>query len=91
MDNRTIAQTPMALAHSLQEKNAILYRVMAYRRAAQTIMGLDQPVEELVSTSGRNALKELPGIGARLSAKIEVLARGGDIANLKEESQLTPV
>ena len=92
MDNRTIAQRLLEMAHSMEEKHASLYRVMAYRRAAQTVMGLDQPLEEIVASAGRKALKALPGIGVKLSAKIETLVRNGDIATLKEdEMRLTAV
>ena len=85
MDNRTIAQRLLDAAHSLEGKRASLYRVQAYRRAAQTIMGLDRSVEELVADAGRKALKDLPGIGVKLSVKIETLVRTGDIATLKED------
>jgi len=78
MDNRTIAQRLLDMAHSLQGKRASLYRVQAYRRAAETILGLEQPVEAME----REALKDLPGIGPKLCVKIETLVRGGDIATL---------
>jgi DNA polymerase/3'-5' exonuclease PolX len=88
VDNRTIAQRLLDAAHSLEGKRASLYRVQAYRRAAQTIMGLDQPVEEIVAGSGRKALRELPGIGVKLSVKIETLVRTGGIATLKEDKTM---
>ena len=88
MDNRIIAQQLMAAARSLQEKRANLYRVQAYRRAAQTILGLERQVEELVAGAGPKALRELPGIGAKLSVKIETLVRTGDITALKDDSAL---
>jgi DNA polymerase (family X) len=84
MNNRTIAQQLLDVAHSLENARASLYRVQAYRRAAQTILGLDREVEQLVADDGRKALRQLPGIGASLSVKIETLVRTGDIANLKE-------
>jgi DNA polymerase (family X) len=88
MDNRTIARQLMQTARSLQEKRSNLYRVQAYRRAAQTILGLDQPVEDLVAGAGRKALRELPGIGASLSGKIETFVRTGDITALNEDAAL---
>ena len=92
MNNRMIAQRLLEVAHSLEEKHANLYRVKAYRQAAQTVLGLDQPVEEIVASAGRRALKDLPGIGVKLSAKIETLVRTGDIATLKEgDARLTAV
>lgn len=87
MDNRTIAQQLLGLARSLERQHANLYRVKAYRQAAQTILGLERPVEEIVAFEGRRALKELPGIGAKLSVKIETLVRTGDIASLKAEEE----
>ncbi|MSQ93532.1 MAG: hypothetical protein EXR98_03130 [Gemmataceae bacterium] len=82
MDNRTIAYRLLEVAHSLEAEHASLYRIQAYRRAAQTVLGLDQPVEAIVALSGRKTLKELPGIGPKLSVKIEKLVRTGEIATL---------
>ena len=88
MDNRTVAQRLLDMAHSLEEKHANLFRVQAYRRAAETILGLDRPVEEIVAHDGRKALKQLPGIGVKMCAKIETLVRGEEIATLKEEDTM---
>ena len=86
MDNRTVARKLLDWARSLEAEHANLYRVKAYRRAAETILRLDRPVEELVTVDGRKSLKELPGIGGRMSEKIEQLVRTGDISTLNEES-----
>ena len=88
MDNRTIAQRLLDMAHTLEEKHASLYRVQAYRRAAETILGLDRPLEEIVIHDGRKALRQLPGIGVKMSAKIETLVRKGDIPNVKEDNNM---
>lgn len=88
MDNRAVAHRLMEMAHSLEEQHASLFRVQAYRRAAETILGLDRPVEEIVVHDGRKALRRLPGIGVKLCAKIETLVRAGEIANLKEKDQM---
>ncbi len=87
MENRVIARQLLDMAHSLEEKHANFYRVKAYRRAAQTVLGLDRPVEEIVAGAGRKALKQLPGIGGSMSEKIEKLVRTGDIANLREDNE----
>jgi DNA polymerase (family X) len=87
MDNRNIAQHLMKLAHFLEEKRANLFRIQAYRRAAQTVLGLERPVEEIVAGEGRKALRQLPGIGAKMSVKIETLVRTGDITTLKEDEE----
>jgi DNA polymerase (family 10) len=89
MDNLTIARELLNVAHGLERERGNLYRVRAYRRAAGVIHGLDRPVEDLLAEDGRKALKELPGIGASLSAKIETLVRSGEFPTLKEEQEIT--
>jgi DNA polymerase (family 10) len=88
MDNRTIACRLFGAAHSLEQEHANLYRVQAYRRAAETILGLDEPVEDIVNHAGRKALKKLPGIGVKMAAKIETLVRTGEIAKVKEDNKM---
>jgi DNA polymerase/3'-5' exonuclease PolX len=87
MENRTVAQRLLSLAHSLEEKHASFYRVQAYRRAAETVLGLEQPVEEIVACQGPKALRQLPGIGPKMSARIETLVRTAEITTLKEGCQ----
>ncbi len=79
MDNRTIANRLIDVAHLLEGRRENLYRVRAYRRAAQVVLGLERPVEEIVAETGRRGLQRLPGIGASLSEKIETLVRTGEI------------
>lgn len=71
MDNRTLAQRLASMAHTLEKKQASLFRIRAYRRAAETILGLERPVSELVDHGGRRELADLPGIGKSLSRTIE--------------------
>jgi DNA polymerase (family 10) len=88
MDNRTVAQRLLDMAHALEGKHASMYRIQAYRRAAETILGLDRSVEDLIAEAGRKALKELPGIGVKMSARIETLVRAGWIPSVKEDETL---
>jgi DNA polymerase (family 10) len=78
MDNRTIAQRLMGMAHDLEGKQSNLYRIRAYRRAAQTVMTLDQPIVEIIAISGSRRLRDLPGIGTSISQTIADLAQAGD-------------
>ena len=85
---RSLWQLLFDVAHTARTgKHASLYRVRAYRQAAQTVLELDEPIEELVAHEGRKGLKQLPGIGASLSVKIETLVRTGEIATLKEDDK----
>jgi DNA polymerase/3'-5' exonuclease PolX len=75
MDNRTLAERLTGMAHDLERKRSSVFRSRAYRRAAETILGMDCPVEDLVAQGGRKLLKAMPGIGPKISRKIEELIR----------------
>jgi DNA polymerase (family 10) len=78
MDNRTLAARLANKANSLEKDHANLFRIRAYRRAAETILGLDYPAAAVIEKEGRAKLAQLPGIGRRLSRTIEQLVRGVD-------------
>jgi len=79
MDNWSVAQRLMKHARLLEAGCAGLYRARAYRRAAATILGLDEPVRDIVEQRGQKGLRELPGIGNRISSTIASLVRTGEI------------
>ena len=85
MDNRQIAERLMAYAEYLEAREANLYRVRAYRRAAETVLGLNRPLADLVAAEGRAGLEELPGIGSHLSYTLEEIARTGKFRVLNTE------
>jgi DNA polymerase (family 10) len=86
MDNRTIAQQLMHRARYLGDQHASLYRVRAYRRAAETILGLDEPLETIVDQQGRRGLRQLPGIGDHIARALETLVRTGTLPETGEVS-----
>lgn len=90
MDNRSIAQRLMQQARYLEGREASLYRVRAYRRAAETVLSLDTPVDRIVSEQGRRGLRELPGIGAHIARTIETLVRTGTLPILNVEASSRP-
>src|SRR4051794_10947573 len=77
MDNQSIAQRLHDYAQYLEAREASPYRVRAYRRAAETVRGLDRPVADVVAEQGRGGLEELPGIGPHLSYTIAGLVESG--------------
>lgn len=83
MDNRTLAVKLTAHAHQVEvSREASLYRVRAYRRAAQTLLALDRPAAEILEEHGRRGLERLPGIGSHLSYTIAELIRTGEFRSL---------
>lgn len=75
--NAEVAERLTEAAELLAEQGANLYRVRAYRNAAELVMSLDQPVAELVREQGTKGLEQLPGIGAALSRAIRDLVSTG--------------
>ncbi len=86
-ENEAIAQRLEEAARMLTEQRANPWRIRAYERAAQTVRGLRQPVSRLIEARGRDALLELPGIGARLATAIEQLAKTGRLPLLERLRQ----
>jgi DNA polymerase (family 10) len=74
MTNREVARIFMEMADILAIQGENPYRVNAYRRAAETIAALGQPLEALWR---EGALDAVPGIGETLANKIDELLRTG--------------
>jgi DNA polymerase (family 10) len=65
-----------AMADILDIQGANYHRVMAYRRAAENVAALGQPVEDVWRAE---ALEDIPGVGKTLAAKIDEWLRTGRI------------
>src|SRR5208283_2120788 len=85
MDNRTIAERLVNYAQYLDAREANIYRMRAYRRAAETVMQLERPVEKIVEEQGRPGLESLPGIGSHLAYTIDQLVRTGEFRTLNPD------
>ena len=86
LNNRQIAVLFRSIAELLAAQRANPYRVRAYRRAADSLLALDEDVAEVAK---RKALEDLDGIGKDLSEKIEEFLKTGTIQTL--ESLKTPL
>jgi DNA polymerase (family 10) len=87
--NATIAETLRRYADVLSLEGADRFKLKAYRRAAETIEGLDEGVVALVEQG--SDLTELPGIGKAISEVVREIARTGKLTRLeKTVSRLSP-
>lgn len=82
LDHSAVAERLDSLARELELSAANPYRVRAYRVAAETLRQLDATEFARLVEQGPAALQSLPGIGTRLSATIEQLARTGHSEHL---------
>jgi DNA polymerase/3'-5' exonuclease PolX len=78
MDNQTIARRLREYARHLDWKRDKLYRIRAYRVAAEVVERLDCPVHQLLDERGRAGMAALAGIGEHLAYTIEELVRTGE-------------
>ncbi|MEW6544014.1 MAG: histidinol-phosphatase [Nitrospirota bacterium] len=85
--NRAIAQIFLAMADMLAARRANPHRVRAYRRAAESLAGLEEDVRAVAQ---RGALQEIPGIGRDFSGKIEEFLKTGRIQSYEELKRPLP-
>ena len=74
LTNEEIAAQLRRHAAELASRGENLYRVRAYRQAALTVMGLNQPVADL----GREGLLQIRGIGEGLAETLGQFAATGE-------------
>ncbi|HYW04522.1 MAG TPA: helix-hairpin-helix domain-containing protein [Gammaproteobacteria bacterium] len=90
--NPRVADRLRDAADILEQQGADRFRVGAYRRAAQTVAGLDRDLRELIAERGVEALLALPGIGRGIATAIEEILRTGRWAQLERlRGTLDPV
>ena len=86
MKNQSIAQIFNEIAELLDLKGENVFRVRAYRRAAQNIDGLSKDVAVL----SREDLESIPGIGKDLAGKIQEYLDTGKITQHEELKKQIP-
>ncbi len=85
MTNKEVAEILRRIADMLEIKGEIVYKALAYRRAADNIEYLGRDIED-VWREGK--LLEIPGVGKSLAEKLDELLRTGRMSfyeELKEE------
>lgn len=81
MQNIEIAWALEELADLLEFKGDDYFKIRAYRRAARTLAGLKGHVEEMYR---QGTLKQVPGIGKNILAKVGELIEYGRLEKLEE-------
>ena len=76
MRNLALARIFSEIADMLEIKEESIFRISAYRRAARALESL---TEDIAEVAGREALKEIPGIGTSTAEKIQEYLDKGTI------------
>ena len=74
MDQQHVSAIFSDIAHLLELRRDDPFRIRAYRRAAQTLLSLD---ESLQAVARRGGLEDIPGIGRTLAGEIRELLDSG--------------
>ncbi len=85
--NRDVADLFNEIASILELKGENVFRVNAYRRAAENIEGLSRAIEEMAA---EGTLAEVPGVGKDLEGKILEYLKTGKMQFLEELRAETP-
>jgi DNA polymerase (family 10) len=88
MNNRELADTFTLIADLLEIKGEIIYKTLAYRKAAESLTSLGRDVNQYWK---EGKLKEIPGVGQAIADKIDELLRTGELEFLKKlEAEVPP-
>ncbi len=85
MNNRQLADTFTLIADLCEIKGEVIYVVLAYRKAAESLMGLGREASDYWK---EGKLREIPGVGKAIAEKIDELLSTGKLEfleNLKKE------
>lgn len=77
--NHSLADTFTAIADLLEIKGEIIYKTLAYRRAAETLAEYGRNVADVWREGGVKALREIPGVGQAIADKIDELLTTGQL------------
>src|SRR5512137_1881334 len=88
MDNRALAETFDQIGDLLEIKGELVYKVLAYRRAAESIRNQSRAVADLWREDG---LRSIPGVGEALATKIDELMRTGKLGFFEKLKREVPV
>ena len=75
MDNHSLARVLHEIADILEIKGESVFRIRSYRLAGESLQTLTRDVAEMIR--GGEDLKELPGVGAAIAAKLQELVATG--------------
>ena len=80
MTNLELARRFYEIASLLEVRGESVFRIRAYQRAAQTLEALG---EDVAAVAARGGLRQLPGVGRDLAARIEEYLATGRLAQLE--------
>jgi DNA polymerase (family 10) len=87
LNNRQLADTFTVIANLSEIKGEIIYKTLAYRKAAENLAGL---CREAADYWKEGKLEDIPGVGKAIAEKIDELLRTGKLEFLEKLKQEVP-
>jgi len=87
MNNREVADVFTRIANLSEIKGEIIYKTLAYRKAAESLSDLGRDVNEYWK---EEKLQDIPGVGKAISEKIDELLRTGRLEFLEKLEREVP-
>ena len=87
MNNRQLADTFTLIANLSEIKGEIIYKTLAYRKAAESLMSLGREASEYWK---EGKLEDIPGVGKAIAEKIDELLTTGKLEFLEKLKKEVP-
>jgi DNA polymerase (family 10) len=87
MTNKELADVFNLIADLLQIKGEVVYKILAYRKAAENLMSLGRNAEDIWK---EGKLEEIPGVGKAIAEKINELLETGNLGFLEKLKKEVP-
>ena len=87
MNNRQLADTFTLIANLNEIKGEVIYAILAYRKASESLMTLGREASDYWK---EGKLKEIPGVGKAIAEKIDELLTTGKLEYLEKLKQEIP-
>lgn len=81
LSNKELADIFAQIGDLLEIKGDVIYKILAYRKAADTIRDHARPVKDIWREGG---LRDIPGVGQAIAEKVEELLTTGKLAFLEK-------
>jgi DNA polymerase (family 10) len=87
LNNRQLADAFTLIANLSEIKGEVIYKTLAYRKAAENLAGLSREASEYWK---EGKLQEIPGVGRAIAEKIDELLRTGKLKFLEDLKKEVP-
>ena len=87
MNNRELSKVFTLIANLSEIKGEIIYKTLAYRKAAESLLSLGRDINEIWK---EDKLQEIPGVGKAIAEKIDELLRTGKLEFLEKLKKEVP-